>query len=226
MSCEECPLEAPGELAAEALIEVLSRCDDCPALAGNTAAGRLTAALLEAGRLLRRQRKELRQLESTRDEMLVEAQTFESQLSVLQRLHRASSEELEAQLDVVRRQRDEIRRLSTPLLEVGEGVLVLPVIGGLDGERAQDMTYALLMRVHASKIRKVIIDITGVAATDPGAVERMAHMLGSARLLGAQVLVTGISPGLAAALVNRGVQLGEIGIARTVKEALARFQRD
>ncbi|MCA9682413.1 MAG: STAS domain-containing protein [Myxococcales bacterium] len=233
MSCDECPFRDGRRLEPQAIIDVLWRCDHCPVLRDGEgpaaeAARALAAAMVELGQVLRHHRRELHQLESNRDELVAEAERFEKQLSLLERLHQSSSEELETQLELVRQQRDEIgrqrseiRSLSTPLLEVGVGVLALPVIGVLSEERAQEMTYSLLTRIHANKIRKVIIDITGVAATDPEAVERMAHMLGSARLLGAQVFVTGISPGLAAALVAREVSFEEIRVVRTVREALA-----
>ncbi|NVB43227.1 STAS domain-containing protein [Pseudenhygromyxa sp. WMMC2535] len=227
-SCEDCPLradQADQAPSARAVVAALRRCPSCPHLRepSPAAAQRLAACVLELDRERSQACGELARVQSERRELVLEAEAFERRLRELERLHRASSRELETQLELVRHQRDEIRRLSTPLIEVGEGALALPVIGTLDHERSAAMTQALLARVHEHKIRRVIVDVTGLGGVDPQTIQHMLHMLGSLRLLGVRVLVCGFSPALAQLLVARDIPFEGIELVRNMKEALSRI---
>src|SRR5438093_6805699 len=108
---------------------------------------------------------------------------------------------------VIRQQQDAMRELSTPVLQVRERVLVLPTIGMLDNQRAYQLTEQLLTGIRAHRAKVVVIDITGVAAIDSHVANHLVQTVEASRLLGATVIVTGLSPEIAQTLVNIGVEL-------------------
>jgi rsbT co-antagonist protein RsbR len=134
-----------------------------------------------------------------------------------------SRHELENQLLTIRSQQAAIKRLSTPMLEVWDGVLVLPVIGVIDAERASDMTENLLGRVVETGSRSVIIDVTGAAGFDTATADHFLRLLKAARLLGAQCVLTGISAENARALIALDVYFEDVVTLRSLKEGLKRF---
>ncbi|MBL9102278.1 MAG: XylR N-terminal domain-containing protein [Myxococcales bacterium] len=128
------------------------------------------------------------------------------------------------QLATIQAQRAIIDELSAPILPVADDLLVLPIVGGLDPARAHAMTADLLRAVSQRRARGVLVDVTGAQLADYGA----AHIVGLAaalRLLGARVVVTGVSPTLAEALVARDVRLGDLAVARTLADGLRLFGR-
>jgi len=143
----------------------------------------------------------------------------QDQFSELEQLLNAFSEEfLEAReraeaLDVERqqliaRQVDLIRELSTPVLDVWEGVLVVPLVGDFDGSRAQQVTEALLGRVAAKGAKAVIIDVTGVSGIDTQTAARLMRVVQAIRLLGCRAIISGISPTVAQVIVAQDIELG------------------
>jgi rsbT co-antagonist protein RsbR len=111
---------------------------------------------------------------------------------------------------VIREQQEAIRELSTPVLQVRERLLILPIIGLIDPHRARQLTEQLLRGVRTNRAKVVVIDITGVAAMDANVANHLVLTVESARLLGATVIVTGLSPEIAQTLVNIGVELGKM----------------
>jgi len=111
---------------------------------------------------------------------------------------------------VIREQQEAIRELSTPVLQVRERLLILPIIGLIDPQRARQLTEQLLHGIRANRAKVVVIDITGVAAMDANVANHLVLTVESARLLGAMVIVTGLSPEIAQTLVNIGVDLGKM----------------
>ena len=109
--------------------------------------------------------------------------------------------------NVVRQQQEAIRELSTPVLQVREGLLILPIIGLIDSLRAKQLTEQLLRAIRANRARAVVIDITGVPAVDSKIANHLLQTVDAARLMGARVIVTGLSPDVAQALVYIGVDL-------------------
>ncbi|MDQ5985352.1 MAG: hypothetical protein CSYNP_01061 [Syntrophus sp. SKADARSKE-3] len=109
--------------------------------------------------------------------------------------------------NVVRQQQEAIRELSTPVLQVREGMLILPIIGLIDSFRAKQLTEQLLHAVRANRAKAVVIDITGVPAVDSKVANHLLQTVDAARLMGARVIVTGLSPDVAQALVYVGVDL-------------------
>jgi rsbT co-antagonist protein RsbR len=108
---------------------------------------------------------------------------------------------------VVLQQQEAIRELSTPVLQVREGLLILPIIGLIDSFRAKQLTEQLLRAIRDNRAKAVVIDITGVPAVDSKIANHILQTVDAARLMGARVIVTGLSPEVAQALVTIGVDL-------------------
>lgn len=106
-----------------------------------------------------------------------------------------------------------VRDLSTPILQVRAGLLILPVVGALDGERASLLAQRLLERIRATRARAVVVDLTGVPAFEPTVAAPLVHAVESARLMGARTIVTGLSAEIASALVAQDLDLAAITVA-------------
>src|SRR5438552_18764015 len=111
---------------------------------------------------------------------------------------------------IIREQQEAIRELSTPVLQVRERLLILPIIGVIDSPRARQLTEQLLRGIRANRARVVVIDITGVAAMDSSVANHRVLTVEASRLLGAAVIVTGLSPEIAQTAVSIGVNLGKM----------------
>ena len=117
---------------------------------------------------------------------------------------------LEERERVIHQQQEAMRELSTPVLQVRERLLILPIIGVIDSKRARQLTEQLLRGIRANRARVVVIDITGVAAMDSSIANHLVLTVEASRLLGASVIVTGLSPEIAQTLVRIGVNLGKM----------------
>lgn len=120
------------------------------------------------------------------------------------------------------RQAQQIQELSVPILDVGQGVLAVPLIGALDVERSQAIGARLLPEVAARRAGSVILDLTGVDALETEGAEALMKVARAIQLLGARPILTGIRPALAEMLVKRGVELGGILTLRSLHEGLTR----
>ncbi len=109
--------------------------------------------------------------------------------------------------NIVHQQQEAIRELSTPVLQVREGMLILPIIGLIDSLRARQLTEQLLRAIRTNRAKAIVIDITGVPAVDSKIANHLLQTVDAARLMGAKVIVTGLSPEVAQALVTIGVDL-------------------
>ena len=108
---------------------------------------------------------------------------------------------------VIREQQEAIRELSTPVLQVRDRLLILPIIGGLDTARARQLTEQLLGAIQSNRARVVVIDITGVATIDLNVANHLVQTVEAARLMGASAIITGLSSKIAQTLVDLGVDL-------------------
>jgi rsbT co-antagonist protein RsbR len=142
-----------------------------------------------------------------------------------QRRSLAYQQELEEKLATIELQRAAIRELSTPIIEVWEGVLCLPVVGVLDSTRSAEMTEALLSAIVEKKAECAIIDITGIQVMDTATADHFLRMARAVRLLGAQCLLTGINPAIAQTIIHMGVDLSGVVTHRTMRNALQRYVR-
>jgi rsbT co-antagonist protein RsbR len=131
--------------------------------------------------------------------------------------------ELEDKLAIIDQQRAAIRELSTPIMEVWEGILCLPVVGIMDSSRSADMTDALLRAVVSTRARCTIIDITGIEVMDTSTADHFLRMAKAVQLLGAACVLTGLNPQIAQTLVHMGVELGGLVTHRSLRDALQHF---
>jgi rsbT co-antagonist protein RsbR len=126
---------------------------------------------------------------------------------------------------VIREQQEAIRELSTPVLQVRERLLILPIIGLIDPLRARQLTEQLLRGIRAHRGKVVVIDITGVASLDANVANHLVLTVEAARLLGARVIVTGLSPEIANTLVNIGVDLGKMSTVGDLQGGIEEAER-
>jgi len=144
-------------------------------------------------------------------------------LSAEQERRMAYQAELEDKLSTIEKQRAAIRELSTPIMEVWDNVLCLPVVGIMDTARSSEMTSALLQAVVEKKARCTIIDITGIDVMDTRTVDHFMRMARAVRLLGAECVLTGINPHIAQTVVHMGIDMSSVVTHRTLHEALQQF---
>jgi rsbT co-antagonist protein RsbR len=127
---------------------------------------------------------------------------------------------LEERLATIELQRLAIRDLSTPMLEVWENILALPIVGMVDAERSIDMTARLLQQIVEKNYQCLILDVTGVNAVDPTTAGLLIKMITASRLLGTYCVITGVQREIARALIAHGVELHGIKTLRSLKEGL------
>ena len=128
--------------------------------------------------------------------------------------------ELYAQFQRIRQQQETIRTLSLPIIQIWPQVLALPIVGELDRERAAETIQHLLEAVSESRSSFVIIDVTGVKTMDAVATEQLLRMERATRLLGATCLISGMSPAVAASVVQQGSDIHDLKSFRTLEAAL------
>ena len=126
---------------------------------------------------------------------------------------------------VIREQQDAIRELSTPVLQVRERLLILPIIGMLDSARARQLTEQLLGAIQSNRAKVVVIDITGVATVDVTVANHLVQTVEAARLMGASAIITGLSSKIAQTLVDLGVDLGMMRTVGDLQGGLEEAER-
>jgi rsbT co-antagonist protein RsbR len=126
---------------------------------------------------------------------------------------------------VIRDQQEAIRELSTPVLQVRERLLILPIIGILDGPRARQLTEQLLKGIRAHRAKVVVIDITGVPDVDEGVANSLVQTVDASRLMGASVIITGLSSEIAETLVTIGVDLSKMDTVGDLQEGIEEAER-
>ena len=115
-----------------------------------------------------------------------------------------------AQEETIRAQQAALAELSTPLIPLSDQVMVMPLVGAVDSQRAQQVLTALLEGIASSGAQVAILDITGVAVVDTQVANALIRAAQAVKLLGAQVVLTGIRPEVAQTLVGLGADLGGI----------------
>ncbi|WP_322821658.1 STAS domain-containing protein [Chloroflexus sp.] len=128
--------------------------------------------------------------------------------------------QLRNQTDQIEAQQQTIRELSTPILPLYEGILVVPLIGAIDSFRAGQMMERLLTTVAERQSDIVIIDITGVPVIDTAVASYLLQTARAAQLIGAQVILVGIGPEIAQTIVQLGVDLGHILIGANLQNGI------
>jgi rsbT co-antagonist protein RsbR len=130
---------------------------------------------------------------------------------------------IEEQLALIKSQQEAIATLSSPIIEVWQGVLVVPVIGSLDGDRAGRLLENLLTEVVKRQSQAVILDLTGTQVVDPSTAQNLFDIMRSVRLLGAEGLISGIRPNVAKTMVELDIASTSWKTYPTLAEALRRL---
>ena len=110
----------------------------------------------------------------------------------------------------IRAQQRALEELSTPVLQLRQGLLILPIVGLLDSRRAQQLTEQLLHAIRTRRGKVVVLDVTGVAAVDSRVANHLIQTVDAARLMGATAIVSGVSVEVAQTLVGLGIGLGNV----------------
>jgi len=126
---------------------------------------------------------------------------------------------------VIREQQEAIRVLSTPVLQMRERLLILPIIGVIDPQRARQVTEQLLRGIRTNRAKVVVIDITGVPVMDANVANNLVQTVEATRLLGATVIITGLSPEIAQTLVTIGVDLGKMNTVGDLQGGIEEAER-
>jgi rsbT co-antagonist protein RsbR len=122
--------------------------------------------------------------------------------------------------EVISRQQQEMLELSTPVVELWQGILALPLIGTLDSARTQIVMQNLLEAIVAKTASIAIIDITGVPTVDTLVAQHLLKTVAAARLMGAECIISGIRPQIAQTIIHLGVELGNVATKATLASAL------
>jgi rsbT co-antagonist protein RsbR len=125
----------------------------------------------------------------------------------------------------MRTQQAAIRELSTPVLQIRDRLLLLPIIGVIDSQRARLITESLLRAIRASRAKVAVMDITGVATIDSKVANHLLQTVAAARLMGAMVIVTGLSSDVAQSLVALGIDLGKLNTVGDLQGGIEEAER-
>ncbi|GLU49514.1 STAS domain-containing protein [Nocardiopsis ansamitocini] len=160
------------------------------------------------------------ELEQEPAEIRHEAVLFASELLATLRLVT-----LETMLDdgqeIIVRQRQQLLEGATPVIKLWEGIVAVPLIGTLDSARSQVVMESLLEAIVAQQAKVVILDITGVSTVDTLVAQHLMKTVASARLMGAECIVSGIRPAIAQTIVQLGIDLGSVITRSSLADALA-----
>lgn len=121
--------------------------------------------------------------------------------------------------EVIVRQQHEMLELSTPVIQIWDGVLALPLIGTLDSGRTQVVMESLLQQIVQTGSTIAIIDITGVPTVDTLVAQYLLKTIAAARLMGADCIISGVRPQIAQTIVHLGVELGDVSTRATLADA-------
>jgi anti-anti-sigma regulatory factor/HAMP domain-containing protein len=158
------------------------------------------------------------------DELGRLAQSFDSMASALEQRARSEqasqAEQLRLQDEVIRVQRDTLKELATPLIPLRGDVLLLPLIGSIDQARASEIHDALLQGAAKHRARRVILDLTGIPNLDVQVAQELMRAAQGVRLLGAEVVFTGISAALAHTLVKLDLSFEQLEVHSNLESAL------
>lgn len=133
--------------------------------------------------------------------------------------------ELRSKLDLIERQERVIRALTTPIIEVWDRVVLLPLLGVVDSGRSGEVMTDLLTHIARTKARFAILDLTGVEVVDSGTASHLLKLIRAMRLLGAEGIVTGLRPSVARTMISLGIDLKGVVTLTNLREGLHRCIR-
>jgi PAS domain S-box-containing protein len=129
-------------------------------------------------------------------------------------------ERLHLQEQVIAAQQEALRQLGTPLIVLNDDIVAMPLVGRIDSERAQHMTESLLEGVATHQATIAVLDITGVPTVDTATANTLLQAARAVRLLGAQVILTGIRPDVAQTLIHLQLDMGDVRTFGTFQKGL------
>jgi len=144
-----------------------------------------------------------------------------SQLGQVIERRRAETEQARLRERILSAQEELLAELSTPLIPLTREIVLMPIVGAVDATRARRMIDALLRGLEETRSPVAIIDITGVSVVDEHVANTLLQSAQAARLLGTQVILTGIRAGVARSLVRLGVELSTVNTCKTLQEGIA-----
>ncbi|HYE15218.1 MAG TPA: PAS domain S-box protein [Pyrinomonadaceae bacterium] len=144
-----------------------------------------------------------------------------SQIGQVMERHRAEAERARLREEVIRVQDELLAELSTPLIPINEQIVVMPLVGAMDAKRALRMTTTLLTGLRERGAVVAIIDITGVSVVDTHVANTLIQAAQAARLLGTNLILTGIRAGVARSLVSLGLELRGVTTRKTLQDGIA-----
>lgn len=131
----------------------------------------------------------------------------------------------EQQEKALREQEEALSELSTPVLQMREGLLILPIIGALDPHRTHQLSEQLLGGIREHRAKIAVIDLTGVPEIDSAAATYLIQAVQASRLLGASVIITGVSPAVASSLATSGVDLSKMNAVGDLQSGIEHAER-
>lgn len=171
-------------------------------------------------------------LEDKLEELLASDQATKADLAVaLEQLRKQMEErdrtehQLRDKIEVIARQEEAIRALETPIIEVWEGVLTLPLMGVMDSHRAAATMERLLAAITQKGATTAILDLTGVEVIDTSTADHINRLAKACALLGAQCIITGIRPAVAQTMVGIGIDMNNVVTLATLREGLVRSMK-
>ncbi len=149
--------------------------------------------------------------------------SFAKDISELRRLQEAQRREQES---VIESQARTLSEMATPVTELWDGILLLPVLGIVDSRRARDIMDSVLEVISESKAETFILDISGVAVMDTAVANHLVKVSRGAQLMGCECVISGLSPAIAQTLIELGVDVGRVRTTSNLRDALGRaFER-
>lgn len=164
----------------------------------------------------KRAEEELRQMNEQLDRLVAE------RTASLEETNALLTAEIDSRTRLAEEAREQarvIRELSAPVIQIWDDVVAVPLLGGLDAERAEAMTQSLLDTVSARGVRYCILDLTAAIQMDAATVEHLHRVVQAVTLLGAEVVLTGIRPAVAQTMAEQGIQIAAKTL-RNLREAL------
>lgn len=136
-------------------------------------------------------------------------------------LRQIEAERARLQAEIIHAQASALAELSTPLIPITDQLLVMPLVGAIDQQRANQIVETLLLGVERARARVVILDVTGVLIVDTFVAMELLRAAASVRLLGARLDITGIRPEVAQALLGLGIDLRAIHTYSSLQQGIS-----
>ena len=123
--------------------------------------------------------------------------------------------------EAMREQSESIMAMSTPVTEIWDGILFLPIVGLIDSHRARDVMNSTLAKIAAAQAQVFILDISGVGVVDTAVANNLIRITRATKLMGCESIISGVSPAIAQTIVDLGIDVGRIRTTATMRDALA-----